>query len=392
MCALSFLSACSGRDSLDESSLPSSGAPIELWICADIHYLAASLHDDGTVFRQLVEQGDGKNPEYSEQIMDEFIRLAIIHRPNAVIIPGDLTYNGELVSLQELCRKLERLRENGIPVLVIPGNHDLNYSYARSYFGSNARTTQNITVKDFKKLCAPFGWDQAIAQDRSSYSYVYPLSEDLELMFLDANTPEAPGEISSSTLSWAKKQLNWAKEDGKTVITVTHQSLLPQNKLMTAGFLINNSKELETLLRDHGVFLNLSGHIHIQHTAAEDGLNDIATGCISVSPLRYGVLKIGEDRTEYEYIPDHLEILQEESKERFRVCMSGQILAALENIELQETDKETMIQYMLDLNREYFSGEELNPDFYRGLDGYHLWKQYGTETFWYSYIESILNN
>lgn len=392
MCALSVLSACAGREPIAESSLPSAGTPLQLWICADLHYLSPSLHDEGTVFRQLVEQGDGKIPEYSEQIVDEFIRLALLERPDAIIIPGDLTYNGEYVSLQELCDKLKVLQDSGIPVLVIPGNHDLNYSYARTYFGSNARTTQNISEKEFRALCADFGWNQASAQDRSSYSYVYPLTEDVELLFLDANTPEAPGEITSSTWNWAKKQLNWANEDGKTVITITHQSILPQNKFMTAGFLINNSDDVKQLLRDHGVFLNLSGHIHIQHTAEEDGLTDIATGCICVSPLRYGVLDLPENRMDYEYIQNHLDILQSEAEERFKTCMTGQILSSLEDIDLTEEEKDSMVQYMIRLNAQYYSGDALDVKECREQAGYLLWKEHGAQTFWYSYIESMLND
>ena len=78
-CVLSFLGGCS-RISTMESAGTGPKEPLEIWICADLHYLASSLHDDGTVFRQLVEQGDGKVPEYSEAIADEFIRLCLERR------------------------------------------------------------------------------------------------------------------------------------------------------------------------------------------------------------------------------------------------------------------------------------------------------------------------
>ena len=365
----------------------------EIWVWADIHYLASSLHDDGTVFRQLVEQGDGKVPEYSEAIADEFIRLCLERHPDAVVIPGDLTYNGERISLQELSEKLKTLQDSGIPVLVIPGNHDLMYPYARSYFGSNARKTPAISPEDFRKDCGAFGWEQAVARDSDSFSYVYALTDDVELMFLDANTPAAPGSVPDSTLAWAKKQLAWAKEDGKTVITVTHQSLLAQNKFMTKGFIISNHSNVESLLRKYGVTLNLSAHIHIQHTVTEDGLTDIATGCASVAPLRYGILNIGTDRSQWEYIPGHLEILQQEATDRFTTCMTRQIADTLTGRDIPEEDFDYMVEFMMDLNRAYFAGEitDSDVDAVRQTEGYLKWKTYGRDTSWYQYIESILS-
>lgn len=390
-CVLSVLGGCSRIFTMESGAGPKE--PLEIWVWADIHYLASSLHDDDTVFRQLVEQGDGKVPEYSEAIADEFIRLCLERHPDAVVIPGDLTYNGERISLQELSEKLKTLQDSGIPVLVIPGNHDLMYPYARSYFGSNARKTPAISPEDFRKDCGAFGWEQAVARDSVSFSYVYALTDDVELMFLDANTPAAPGSVPDSTLAWAKKQLAWAKEDGKTVITVTHQSLLAQNKFMTKGFIISNHSNVESLLRKYGVTLNLSAHIHIQHTVTEDGLTDIATGCASVAPLRYGILSIGTDRSQWEYIPGHLEILQQEATDRFTTCMTRQIADTLTGRDIPEEDFDYMVEFMMDLNRAYFAGEitDRDVDAVRQTEGYLKWKTYGRDTSWYQYIESILS-
>ena len=390
-CVLSVLGGCSRISTMESGAGPKE--PLEIWVWADIHYLASSLHDDGTVFRQLLEQGDGKVPEYSEAIADEFIRLCLERHPDAVVIPGDLTYNGERISLQELSEKLKTLQDSGIPVLVIPGNHDLMYPYARSYFGSNARKTPAISPEDFRKDCGAFGWEQAVARDSDSFSYVYALTDDVELMLLDANTPAAPGSVPDSTLAWAKKQLAWAKEDGKTVITVTHQSLLAQNKFMTKGFIISNHSNVESLLRKYGVTLNLSAHIHIQHTVTEDGLTDIATGCASVAPLRYGILNIGTDRSQWEYIPGHLEILQQEATDRFTTWMTRQIADTLTGRDIPEEDFDYMVEFMMDLNRAYFAGEitDRDVDAVRQTEGYLKWKTYGRDTSWYQYIESILS-
>ena len=52
-CVLSVLGGCSRISTMESGAGPKE--PLEIWVWADIHYLASSLHDDGTVFRQLVE-------------------------------------------------------------------------------------------------------------------------------------------------------------------------------------------------------------------------------------------------------------------------------------------------------------------------------------------------
>ena len=44
--------------------------------------------------------------------------------PNAVVVTGDLKYNGEKKSHEELKEKLSVLEKNGIKVFVLMGNHD----------------------------------------------------------------------------------------------------------------------------------------------------------------------------------------------------------------------------------------------------------------------------
>ena len=362
-------------------------------IASDLHYLSPSLVEDEAVLMRIIQAADGKLTHYTPQIAAAFVDEMLALRPEAVILSGDLTLNGSQESHRELIDALKPLQAAGIPVLVIPGNHDLLYPYARSYFGSNARKTQAISLSDFREDCGAFGWEQAAARDSDSFSYVYSLSDDVELMFLDANTPADPGSILDSTLTWAKKQLAWAKEDGKTVITVTHQSLLAQNKFMTKGFIINNHDKLENLLRKYGVTLNLSAHIHIQHSVEEDGMTDIATGCISVAPLRYGILNLGADRSQWDYTPCHLEILQQEATDRFTTCMTRQIADSLSGRDIPEEDFKYMVEFMMDLNRSYFAGEitDRDVDTVRQTEGYLKWKTYGRDTSWYQYIESILS-
>lgn len=91
----------------------------------DIHYFSDSLTDGGPRFQEMVEYGDGKVVTYIDQITDAFLDEVVKLRPDALVLSGDLTLNGEKASHKDLAEKLHRVENNGIPVLVIPGKYSL---------------------------------------------------------------------------------------------------------------------------------------------------------------------------------------------------------------------------------------------------------------------------
>jgi hypothetical protein len=52
---------------------------------------------------------------------------------------------------------------------------------------------------------------------------------------------------------------------------------------------------MASLAARYGVKLNLSGHLHIQHIAREDGLADAALGAFCIWPHRYALVTAGDD-------------------------------------------------------------------------------------------------
>ena len=211
---------------------------VTLMLATDMHYLAPSLTDGGELFRRTVNSGDGKLPERSRELMEELIRTAGNLRPSALILAGDLTYNGERRSLLEMAALLQPLQEEGIPVLVIPGNHDINYRYACRFIKDKAFKTENVSQAEFKNICGRFGYDDALSACPDSFSYMYDLGGVVRLLFLDANTQALPGALDAQTLSWAEEQLGKARADGIPVISVTHQNVLRQSDLFYQGFVI----------------------------------------------------------------------------------------------------------------------------------------------------------
>ena len=87
------------------------------------------------LFSFFVERCDGKVVKYLPQLLDAFMDQVIAEKPSALVLSGDITMNGEKINHEELARKLGKVQEAGIPVLVIPGNHDINNPNAAVYFG-----------------------------------------------------------------------------------------------------------------------------------------------------------------------------------------------------------------------------------------------------------------
>lgn len=364
--------------------------PLMLWIASDLHFLSPELADGGALFTRMVESGDGKMVGQSEEIVNAFLETALEKKPDALILSGDLTFNGEQKSLEVLADKLDKLQKAGIPVLVIPGNHDIESPYAYRYVEEKAESTAPITEKDFKEICGSLGYDAAVSRDKDSFSYLYQLSKDLGILLLDANTVNAPGEISQGSLSWMEKQLQWAKEQGMKIISVSHQNLLPQNDLLSMGFVIYNNGQVFDLLEKYDVNAHFSGHSHIWHDKTINGLTDTAVGSLTVTPLGYAVAEINNEG-EVSCHQERLNILQDESREFFDTLTERKVRASLSGLSLDEEVKEKMVNFAVAVNRDYFSGTLPDTELLKRMESWALWKENGRETFWYSYLDSILN-
>ena len=386
---LSLLTGCSSTSAVSsgETNEPES-SPVKLMVATDLHYLSPTLTDNGERFQAVMAAGDSKVTEYSEEIVDTLMKKAKEEKPDALIISGDLTVNGELISLNELKDKFTALEENGIPVLVIPGNHDIDYPYAYGYDGADYYPVEDISQSEFTSLMGAFGYDDAKMRDSSSFSYCTQVTDYLWLLFLDANTEADPGELSKETLAFAEDVLKQAAEGGATVIPVTHQNVLPPSDLFSRGFVISNSDEVKKLFRKYNVSLCLSGHAHLQHTSEEDGMTQIITESLSVYPLQYGILTVSGNNWHYEN--RELGIRKEESKQRFDANTLSQVDEVVERLNLSEDEKKAMEDIAITANEAFFSGKQVTLT--KDDPAYQLWVKNAPDSFWTSYLTSTIGD
>lgn len=274
--------------------------PVTIAIATDLHYIAPELTDGGAYFTRIVENGDGKAMAYCEEITDAFTAQIIEQKPAALLLSGDLTFNGARASHEALVKKLKTIEDAGVPVLVIPGNHDLNSAMAASFRGDTYTLVESVDPAEFAEIYAPFGYDEALSRDAASLSYTCELSPGLWALMLDVNTPEAPGILTDATYQWARRQLEAARASGMRVLAVSHQNLLAHNSLFSYGYVIGDSERLLKLYEQYGVLCGLSGHMHIQHTAESGaGLTEVVTSSLVTAPFQYGLLALSGAAAEY---------------------------------------------------------------------------------------------
>ena len=340
---------------------------LTLFVATDLHYLAPELTDHDSFFTQLIERADGKVMAYSEELVEAFVAQVVDRHPDALILSGDLTFAGARASHEALARKLARITAAGIPVFVIPGNHDLNSRSAARFDAEGYALVDGVTATQFREIYRAFGDDGARSRDRASLSYVADLSAQLRLLMVDVNDANPPGDVDARTLAWVQKQLAQAQRDGCRVIAVSHQNLLDHSSLISNGFTMGNASALHALYADAPVLCNLSGHVHMQHMCESGaGLWDIATSSLAVSPNQYGVLTLTEGgltyRTETVDVsawaagkgltdPNLLDFAGY-SEAFFRETARRQALAAV----AQDESPEQLADFFADINAAYFAG------------------------------------
>ena len=230
-------------------------------------------------------------PHEAIAIIEGFLSEAAENESQAVIIPGDITDGGkenEVEGIVELFSKFEA--ETGKQIYVVPGNHD--------YYNLK------VTPEKFKSDYFEFGYDEAIAIDDDTASYVVDLSDEYRLIAIDSCVPgEGRHGIDSSRLEWIKAQGEKAKADGKKLIGMHHQNLLEHmifsGVIQPGGVVTAKDKSAAEVYAEAGIKYVFTGHTHdhdIASYTAADGtvIYDAVTGSLNGCYAPYRVVTFGD--------------------------------------------------------------------------------------------------
>ncbi|WP_162551104.1 metallophosphoesterase [Paenibacillus tepidiphilus] len=416
LAALTLTGGC--KDDSASATLPvnaanltaASAEPVSFWVATDTHYLDNGLQDGGAAFEAYVSGGDGKMLPYSDELMEALVHDAEQKKPAFLILSGDLTNNGETSSHKKLVQKLVRIEQAGTSVYVIPGNHDLNNPWARSFEGDKQIVASHISAEDFDKLYADFGYNEAISRDKESLSYLVQAAPRLWLLMLDSvqyakneeyGFPQTDGRILPSTLAWIDKCAKLAAGSQASVITVMHHNLLNHTSMHVSGFRLNNSQEVLKQLRKDGLNLALSGHIHMQDIRRDPGaaaadaaapVYDIATGAFAVNPHQYGAMSFDPVTRRVTYATTAVDVegwaaasgstdpnllgFKAYAEDTFAASSYNKALQRLEESTFSAAERASMAEAMAKLNVYYFAGtasEHLSE--IKAMPGFKLWEQ-----------------
>ena len=348
----------------------SAAAEYRIAVASDPHYISPALTDGGSGYQRVLAAGDSKFMTWSEEILDAFIEEQITAEevPDAVLLTGDLSFNGAVMSHEALAARLHLLQEAGITVLVLTGNHDVYNINAARFEGENYTRVPFATTELFREIYGEFGFDTALSMAPDSLSYVYELDNGLRFLMLDFNTLDHFCGISDQTLAWAEDQLRASKEAGAQVIAAGHQNLY-RHSLFQDGYVISESDRLADLLRTYNVRVFLSGHLHIQHIRTEQNLTEIAGSALCSWPCQYGILTYTDGTWSYQTRRLDMAAWAERNGRTEPVFRdfqnaAAEYLSAHSKIKLpqgtEEADAERMMNWMRNLNLAYFAGDLRN--------------------------------
>lgn len=421
-----ILVGCTNNTKMTISPKFRSGEKLTFFVTNDIHYLAESLRDDGEAFQKFLMDGDGKQLNYIDEILEAFISDIEQKAPEILIISGDLTSNGEKESHTELAEKLNKIEERGTSVYVIPGNHDISNPWALGFKDNERYSVDTITDKEFSVIYNNFGYNEAISKDEHTLSYLAAPSEDIWLLMLDTNKylnnqkynyPQTDGMIKTETFEWIQECSALAKENGAEIITVMHHNLLDHSKIMTESFTVNSNEQVLEIFSGLGLNLALSGHVHIQDISSYEKISeanvchtfyDIATSSLSVYPQQYGILDYSPELNWYTYSTVFVDVegwskekgILDENLNEFKKYsytlfadkaydMAYNLLK--ENKDYDDRQKDLMAETFKRLNVKYFEGTDNTIKGIRNSEGFKLWEK-APHSFLKSYIMSIYSD
>lgn len=144
-------------------------------VMSDVHYLSPDLIVKNASY-EIAENSDRKMFSESADILDRALDVVVEQAPDMVIVPGDLTKDGEYLCHEQVADRYRRAQEaifeatgKQTKFYVINGNHDLNNHHAKDFASAGAEDTvapnaRRTNPTEYKTdIWADFGYPEATA-------------------------------------------------------------------------------------------------------------------------------------------------------------------------------------------------------------------------------------
>ena len=295
--------------------------PKDVLVMSDIHVMSPELLiKEGSAFDKYLAS-DRKLLAESKDIYYTMIDTILARKPELVLIPGDLTKDGEKLSHQLVAEQLQRLKKAGIQTLVVPGNHDVNNPHAYVFDGDQTRYAETVSDEEFAEIYSDFGYGSKAQRDPQSLSYAIEALKDVVVIGIDAckydentfvsqgaekDVCVTSGRIKPETLEWIEKQAQQARDNGKQVLALMHHNLVEHfngQASIASPYVVDDAAKVRETLMNAGVHTVFTGHFHIQDIAKDynetktDSIYDISTGSTVTYPCPFRLVRLNDDNT-----------------------------------------------------------------------------------------------
>lgn len=226
-----------------------------------------------------------------EQTVDDISKRDL----DFILVLGDMTKDGEPYNFK---RFYEIISDITIPVLPIPGNHDVNKTWDLIPSIKEFDEINHITSK-YKPKNLPFKWSV----------------NDLDIIGLNsASTDDGQlenknkGLISDTQLEWLGTSLSNSQD---SIVALHHpltgtQKQVERHKTMVdtdfRSTYLSNHKDIVKTLIENDVKLCFTGHLHIPAASKIGSLCEISSPSTSTFPQGYLVVKVCSNGTRIYYV------------------------------------------------------------------------------------------
>jgi len=353
-------------------------------VFSDPHTFDTALGTSGPDFAEYMKQ-DRKMLIESTDILKKAMSMMADFPADFVIVPGDLTKDGERVSHETFAGYLKIIEATGRPVYVVPGNHDILNPHAVRFTSEGHEKVDTVTPEDFSAIYGEYGYSEALYRDSHSLSYTAEPVEGLWLLAMDSadyenniedDYPQTDGSFSMETLAWIESILQEAVKKEKAVIAFMHHGIAEHyasQEKHYGEYIVDDYSNFSELLAAYNVRTVFTGHYHAQDIVQapvdykDKFIFDIETGSLVTypSPVRY--VEISEDQKMkisshfVEELPGFTakgQSLPEYSRAFLRQGIEGIAVEVMKSLKVKEEDAERAAPQIADAFIAHYQGDE----------------------------------
>ncbi|MDO4428240.1 MAG: metallophosphoesterase [Atopobiaceae bacterium] len=192
-------------------------------VMSDVHLFSPDLWSDCPDYT-TAENSDRKMFRESSDILDKALADVVAAKPDMVLVPGDLTKDGERVCHEWVRDRFAAARQQLVAAgadtqfYVINGNHDLNNHHGRDFSDGSSVDAERTDPLTYKSLWAECGYTDTVVYDAGgtadgSLSYVAHPCPGLTLIAVDTCkynvaaddgtlAQKTSGHVSADLLAW----------------------------------------------------------------------------------------------------------------------------------------------------------------------------------------------